>query len=225
MDPGWMWEFKESSQQNMEPLESDHGGLEHPETTSGRKFGTQSKRTIILVGKVKLRPPPHLVLGLCLSGGITSYFQKPFCHDIVAHCHQRWHLDRPGWSSLWAKSCVRLPQVEIAMTRSQSWRSDQIQILPLSPGSQPCWSPARQPHPSQTMQESLWNTTASSWACSPCPHGVISKSITFQWLWDLLITCDEALPLLELDGLCWRFIGLSFHASRVINNMKWALQY
>lgn len=53
---------------------SDPGGLEHTETTSGRKFGTQSKRTIILMGKVKLRPPPHPGLGLCLSGGITPYF-------------------------------------------------------------------------------------------------------------------------------------------------------
>lgn len=52
----------------------DHRGLEHPETTSGRKFVTQSKRTIILIGKIKLRPPPLPGLGLCLSGGITPFF-------------------------------------------------------------------------------------------------------------------------------------------------------
>lgn len=105
-------------------------------------------------------------------------------------------------------------QVEMPMAEDQIKSRPYVCYL----GSQ-TWSPARQAHRFRAIQENLWNTAASSgflpmppW-CHFQTHYIPMTLGSFNYMW-------WSLALLELDGLCWRFIGLSFHASRVINNTK-----
>lgn len=106
------------------------GGLEHSETASGRKLGTKNKRTIVL-----WRP-------LLSSSRLWALFVRwtsrnaPFRAWVLTAIRGGTSAG-PAEGACEAEGWAHLPQVGNVMVWPQTWGSDQIQTLPLSPGSPP----------------------------------------------------------------------------------------